>query len=113
MSTESGGSARICRAIRECRLLACDYKGKPRVIAPYCLGLSQRGSQMLRAVQVGGASHSNGFGFGKLWTVADIENLRLLDETFVADDPDYNPDDSAMKSIICRVPPRRGKGAGK
>jgi hypothetical protein len=93
----------ICRAIRERHLLTFDYNGQPRVVAPYCYGLSTRDAEVLRAIQVGGASGSGGFGFGKLWTVAQMKKVKLSEQTFVANDPNYNPDDSAMKQIICRV----------
>ena len=104
MPMKTGASADlICRAIRERRLLIFDYNSQSRVVAPYCYGLSTRDAEVLRAVQVGGASSSGGFGFGKLWTVAQMKAMRLSDETFVANDPNYNPDDSAMKQIICRI----------
>ena len=48
-------------------------------------------------------SRSGGFGYGKLWAVDDITALRITTETFPADDPNYNPDDSGMKSIHCRI----------
>lgn len=93
----------ICEAIRDRKLLQFDYHGLQRVVAPYCHGISARGAEALRAVQVRGSSKSGGLGFGKLWTVADIRNAAVLDESFVADDPNYNPDDSAMKAIHCRL----------
>lgn len=98
----------ICRAISERRLLTFDYNGQQRVVAPYCYGLSTRDAEVLRAIQVGGASSSGKFGFGKLWTVEQMKGVRLSDETFVPDDPNYNPDDSAMKRIICRIERERG-----
>jgi hypothetical protein len=94
---------RICRAIRERRLLTFDYNGQQRVVAPYCYGLSTRDAEVLRAIQVGGASSSGKFGSGKLWTVEQMKDVRLSEETFVPDDPNYNPEDSAMKRIICRI----------
>lgn len=103
-ATISSLEQRICRAIRHRRLLLFDYDGQPRVVAPYCYGISNKeNKELLRAIQVGGKSNSGKFGFGKLWTVARMTDLRVADETFVADDPNYNPDDSAMKRIICRV----------
>jgi hypothetical protein len=53
--------------------------------------------------QVRGESSSGGLGFGKLWTVSEMVAPRILDETFIAEDPNYNPDDSAMKRICCCV----------
>ena len=93
----------ICEAIRDRKLLQFDYHGLQRVVAPYCHGISTRGAEVLRAVQVRGSSKSGGLGFGKLWTVADMKNATVLSESFVADDPNYNPDDSAMARIHCRV----------
>jgi hypothetical protein len=58
---------------------------------------------MLRAIQVGGSSRSGRFGVGKLWGVAKMREVRIVDEPFVPDDPDYNPDDPSMTRIHCRV----------
>lgn len=109
-STSNASAERICRAIRERRLLSFDYKGHHRVVEPYCFGLSTAGEETLRAIQVGGSSDSGKFGFGKLWTVADIETAQVSDQTFVPDDPNYNPNDSAMKRIICRIEPASKRG---
>ncbi|MGH8176307.1 MAG: hypothetical protein ACREV5_08615 [Steroidobacter sp.] len=93
----------ICEAIRRRSLLEFQYKGLHRVVTPYCHGVSTRDVESLRAVQVRGASHGQGFGFGKLWTVSKMTDLRITDENFIPDDPDYNPNDSGMKQIHCRV----------
>jgi hypothetical protein len=95
-------TASICEGIRARRLLAFDYDGHPRVVAPYCHGLTRSG-ELLRAIQVGGASRSGHFGEGKLWTVSKIRGLRVLNEAFVPDDPNYNPNDSAMIRIHCCI----------
>ena len=93
----------ICEAIRKRRLLEFEYHGKRRVVAPYCHGVSTRGTEVLRAIQVSGASSSGSMGIGKLWAIADMVALRMLDVPFMANDPKYEPDDSAMKQIHCRV----------
>jgi hypothetical protein len=96
-------SAEIRRAIREHRLLEFDYNGLKRVVAPYCYGVSTRDVEVLRAVQVGGSSSSGRFGFGKLWSIDEMTNVRVAAASFVPNDPNYNPNDSAMKTILCRV----------
>jgi hypothetical protein len=96
-------AAVICRAIRERRRLEFKYGGRYRVVEPYCFGISTTGVEVLRAVQVRGSSSSRGYGFGKLWTVAEIQELRLTDEKFEPSDPQYNPDDVAMTEIRCRI----------
>jgi hypothetical protein len=93
----------ICDAIRKRLLLEFRYRGLPRVVEPYVHGVSTRGVEVLRAVQVGGSSNSGGFGYGKLWTVADITALRVTTESFPADDPNYDPNDSGMQRIHCRI----------
>jgi hypothetical protein len=96
-------AATICTAIRERRLLSFDYKGLRRVVAPYCYGIATSGAESLRAIQVGGSSSQGGFRFGKLWTAKEMKAVEVTEQTFVPDDPNYNPDDSAMKQIICRI----------
>jgi hypothetical protein len=100
-------SEKICEAIRSCHRLSFDYAGQHRVVEPYCHGTAANGGELLRAIQVGGSSSSGGFGFGKLWKLADIERLRVLPEVFVPDDPHYNPEDSALARIHCCVAPAR------
>jgi hypothetical protein len=103
---ESSGASNdtICAAIRDCELLEFDYDGLHRVVAPYCHGFTGE-NEVLRAIQVRGESRSGGMGFGKLWRVDKMLNVRGTGEGFVPDDPHYNPDDSAMTRIHCRVPP--------
>jgi hypothetical protein len=93
----------ICEAIRRRALLEFQYDGRSRVVAPYCYGLSTRDTDVLRAIQVRGSSASGGKGFGKLWAIDKMVEVHMLDESFTPDDPNYNPDDRAMKQIYCRV----------
>jgi hypothetical protein len=93
----------LCRAIRSRTLLEFDYDRKPRVVAPYCHGVTHKNVEVLRAIQVGGASGSGGFGFGKLWHVAKMQNVRTTSEPFLPSDPNYNPNDHAMGRIHCCI----------
>jgi hypothetical protein len=103
---ESSGAAEdtICAAIRDCELLEFDYDGLHRVVAPYCHGFTSE-NEVLRAIQVRGESRSRGMGFGKLWRVDKMLNVRGTGDAFVPDDQHYNPNDSAMTRIHCGVPP--------
>ena len=93
----------ICDAIRKRALLEFLYNNRLRIVAPYCCGVSARGADVLRAIQVRGESASGGLGFGKLWSIDQITGLRVLDEAFTPDDPDYNPGDRAMIKIHCGI----------
>jgi hypothetical protein len=92
----------ICAAIRNRELLEFEYDGLHRVVAPYCHGFTSKG-EVLRAIQVRGESRSRGMGFGKLWLVEKMLEVRRTGTPFTADDPHYNPNDSAMATIHCRV----------
>jgi hypothetical protein len=93
----------ICEAIRRRRVIEFDYGRGRRIVHPYCHGVTSTGTESLRAVQVGGPSGPGGLGFGKLWATSKMSNLSVTEQEFVPDDPNYNPDDSAMVEIHCRV----------
>src|SRR5262245_3429379 len=104
MGIQGEGGQAICRAIRDRALLTFVYDGRLRIVEPYCHGLSKKGAELLRAVEVGDTSlRPERFGFGKLWTVAKMTDIRVGDATFEPDDPDYNPEDRALARIHCRV----------
>jgi hypothetical protein len=86
-------------------ILEFDYDGRHRIVEPYCHGISTTGRECLRGVQIGGETRSGGFGYGKLWSVANMLNVKASATTFIARDPDYNPADTAMSEIHCRVEP--------
>lgn len=90
----------ICEAIEQRCRLEFEYDGLLRIVEPYCHGVTSRGNECLRAVQIGGAAGR--LGFGKLWTIAKMTNLRA-GVAFRPRDPNYNPDDSAMSEIHCRI----------
>jgi len=95
-------NALICEAIQTRRRLELDYDGLHRIVEPYCHGVSSTGAEVLRAIQVGGASRSGLSSFGKLWTVDKMRLVRL-GEHFTPDDPNYNPRDTAMTTIHCHI----------
>lgn len=94
----------ICSAIRDLVRLEFDYDGLHRIVEPYCHGFTANG-EVLRAIQVGGQSRSRGMGFGKLWRVEKMQNVRTTSQPFIPNDPDYNPRDSAMTEIHCNATP--------
>lgn len=44
----------ICEAIRLRVLAQFRYDGEPRIVEPYCFGLSSKGNRVLRAYQTRG-----------------------------------------------------------
>jgi hypothetical protein len=95
--------AAICTAIRELKVIRFMYDDELRKVEPFCYGESPKGKELLRAFQVGGGSETSPFGW-KLFDVDKIELLRITEDTFEGRRPHYNPRDSAMERIFCRVP---------
>ncbi len=95
----------ICETIRLHHRLAFVYDGLARVVEPYCHGISTAGLEVLRAIQIAGASRSGRLkvSSGKLWLVGKMQEVRSTGQKFVPSDPHYNPDDTAMRVIHCRV----------
>ncbi|MFC4309374.1 hypothetical protein ACFPN2_09805 [Steroidobacter flavus] len=87
----------IVDAIKRRVLLRFRYNGRVRTVQPYCVGVSTAGRDVLRAIEVGGAR------FGKLWTLSEMSDVQVLEQTFTPDDPNYNPDDKGMTKIYCRI----------
>jgi hypothetical protein len=99
LSAEVGA---ICEAIQTHLRLKFLYGGKRRLVEPYCHGTSTTGAEVLRAVQVGSRSKRSSPGVGKLWLVAEMSDLTLA-EPFSPSDPNYKPNDRAMKIVHCRI----------
>jgi hypothetical protein len=93
----------ICQAIKGRRRLEFEYDGLFRVVEPYCHGTTTQGRESLRAIQVGGWSRSAIIAAGKLWTLAKMTNVKLTTDRFVPDDRHYQPEDSALPSLHCRI----------
>ena len=93
----------ICSAIKTKRIITFYYDGGLRRIEPYCHGVTKKGNELLRAFQISGYSRSgNPIGW-KLFSLSKIANLKILDDTFQSIRRDYNPKDSAMSRIFCKV----------
>ena len=94
---------KICLAIESRNIIVFNYEGGSRKIEPYCHGLSKNRKELLRAYQISGYSSSGKLEGWKLFYISKISNLRILDKKFQKVRPKYNPNDSAMSKIYCRV----------
>jgi hypothetical protein len=93
----------MCAAIRGRAVIQFYYGGGLRTAEPYCHGTSHAGNEVLRAYQTGGFSESgNPIGW-KLFEVGEISIIRQTGATFSTNRSGYNPNDSHMMSIHCRV----------
>jgi predicted DNA-binding transcriptional regulator YafY len=89
----------ISKAIENKSLLEFIYGDKLRVVEPYTFGVSTKGNDTLSAFQIeGGSNSSNQLGW-RLYSIDEIENLKVLDATFEPNRNGYNPSDSRMIKI--------------
>lgn len=88
----------IVEAIRDKRRLSFVYDEKPRVVEPQCHGIGSKGTLLLRAAQLHAGPHPE-----RLFDVARITRLELLDERFDGPGPHYARDDSAMAEVFAQL----------
>ncbi|RLA99334.1 MAG: hypothetical protein DRG83_13180 [Deltaproteobacteria bacterium] len=93
----------LCDAIRSQRLVHFFYRGGFRTVEPHCYGISTAGNEVLRAYQVEGHSESGKPIGWKLFRVSEMSSLTIMSEQFAGPRPGYNPEDSAMQTIFCRL----------
>jgi hypothetical protein len=103
MLPEIKRNAVICQAIEDRNVLRFFYDGGVRTVEPFCHGISTAGKSVLRGFQSGGYSASKRVGW-KMFEVADISRMGVLEEDFDGRRPHYNPNDPAMTKIFARVP---------
>ena len=101
----------ICSAIRSRRLIEFFYHGGYRTVEPFCLGLVMSGdinNESLLCFQTGGFSELREVVGWKLYRASELEDIEVLNDTFVGDRPGYDPDAVDMVKIYCCVTPVAG-----
>lgn len=89
----------ICNAIKSKQRLQFEYNNKTRVVEPQCYGVGAKGNELLRGYEVEGSIEKT----NKLYDLAKVNFLRLLDKNFTSPGPAYQKGDSAMKTIYCEL----------
>ncbi|MFA7190190.1 MAG: hypothetical protein WC117_08905 [Sphaerochaetaceae bacterium] len=92
----------LCTAIKNFRRVSIIYDKQVRVVDPYLVGTNKKGSEALRAYQVGGYSSSGNLPAWRLYLLKNIDSVEILDTSFKIH-PQYNPNDKDMVQISCRV----------
>ncbi|EHQ36308.1 WYL domain-containing protein [Methanoplanus limicola] len=95
--------SKICDAIKTKNQIKIIYDGQTRIINPHLIGIHHKsGKKTLRAYQVGGHSNSGKIPDWRMYSIDKISSVSHLDNSFEINQG-YNPNDSHMSSIICRV----------
>jgi hypothetical protein len=93
----------ICDAIRTRRLLRFVYDGYERVVEPHVYGVNSAGNEALSAWLVSGWSKSEPDPGWRMYLVTEMRDVTATAEAFGGARPGYNPDDSRMEQVYCRL----------
>lgn len=89
----------ICAAIKNRDMITFQYKGRSRTVEPHLLGYDADDDLTLSAWQ-----HSGGSGQGwRDFHVAKLHGLTTTGHSFDHARQGYNPDDSTISRILCRL----------
>jgi len=92
-----------CRALHSGACLELRYDGYTRIVEVHAVGESKAGNDVMRVWQVRGGSESNERVGWKLLRLDEATGYGLTSERSLAPRNGYNPDDSAMVGIYCRI----------
>jgi hypothetical protein len=89
-------------AIENRKLISFVYEGHIRIVEPHCFGLTKKNNQALRAFQIEGTSSSGRLDW-KIYELAKIEKLELLEKTFLEPRSGYKKGDKGMSKIFIEL----------
>ena len=93
----------ICNAIRNKEIIQFYYDGGIRIVEPFCYGKNHKGNMVLSGFQVDGYSSSGKAEGWKLFKIEEMKDISLTGKKFELIRPFYNPNDTRMSIIICKV----------
>lgn len=93
----------LCRAIADKYLVQFKYDGRSRIVEPFACGMSTAENYVLRGFQIRGSDKTKPLCW-RLYELAEMSQLSITQHSFKGKREDYNPEDSAMTKIFCRIP---------
>lgn len=97
-------TSEICGAIAGRRLVELVYNGQQRLIEPYSHGFSSDGREMLVGFQCAGGSDSGQVEGWKALAVERIEQLAVVDVSFIPSREDYRAGSSKnIDDLHCEI----------
>ena len=90
-------------AIESRRVVTFTYDGHHRVVEPFLLGVTTRGTLALRGYQTEGTSNSGTVPAWHLFSLSKISAIEVTQSCFEGVRPFYNPADTAMLRIDAHV----------
>ena len=93
----------VCDAVRTRSLLRFIYDGYERVVEPHLYGINTASHEALSAWLVGGWSKSEPEAGWRTYLVREMHDVQVLAERFTGTRPGYEPEDSRMRQVFCRL----------
>lgn len=100
----------ICDAIRARRLLRFVYDGYERVVEPHLYGINSAGREALSAYLVRGWSASEAAPGWRSYLLDEMRDTAALADGFSGAREGFNPEDSRMTRVYCRIEDGEGRG---
>lgn len=92
-----------CQALREARVIECEYDGFRRVVEVHAVGYAGAGKPRMRVFQVGGNSKSGKINQFKLFDLDDVRGASIGTTRSQAPRHGYRRDDRAFSRFECRL----------
>lgn len=93
----------ICEGINKKCKIQFYYEDGMRIVEPFCYGLNNKGNEVLRAYQTGGYSKSGNPCGWRIYNIAKVSSITILNDRFDGNRPEYNPDDKQMLRVFCNI----------
>lgn len=90
---------KICSAIQNKQVISFYYNNRQRVVEPHLLGHGKNNELTLSAWQLSGGTQES----WRQFHVSKISLLAITDRNFSFSRQGYNPNDSTMSRIECRL----------
>lgn len=92
----------LCRAIAGKLLVQFKYDGRSRIVEPFACGINAAGNYVLRGFQIRGSDKTKPLCW-RVYELSAISQLSVTQHSFKGKREDYDPADSAMTEIFCRI----------
>ena len=93
----------INKAIRQRNLLELNYQGLYRVVEPHTFGVYNNGNELLVAYQIDGESTSRRPPFWSNFQIDEIEDVSILENSFLGPREGYKKGDKRFKFIYSEL----------
>ena len=93
----------LCRAIADKLIVQFKYDGRSRIVEPFCCGIGIENNYVLRGFQIRGSDKTKPLCW-RLYELEEMSHLNITQHRFKGKREEYNPQDSAIIKVFCRIP---------